>query len=450
MSPSEHLIALGRDNGQVDMWSLDDAGQSRLLDIQQSLHHEGISWIDFDRQGGRMVSTSLDGVAVVWDTATGKLATRPRTFVGRRLAATVFRPDSAVSLLSIDTSGSTWEWDLQRDAALLTTVSGANLGATVSASPQSGVLVPTPAGAKMFYDPSGPKAHEVPFVSGDSAKRAIAASADGARFVVVYENGRVELRDAVSGDMVLEFDRHVTSLAFERTFSLRSEVLIALDRGGTRVAYQGADQRIEVVNDDGTRLPPINLSFRRRNLQSIDISDDGSQLVISTNSGEAIWYDLAGIDAASIAPEDTGYDAQFVADGRVAVVGKNGAQIIDPRSRHTTNQFDFGTDAKRLAVDSTGRLLATVDEAGAVQLWSADLVTRIGDALQIRNVSSSVPIRFSTDGHYLLVSGQYEATWVDVWTADWLGVACSLVTDRLSSADLARYLGPNEKAAPCP
>jgi hypothetical protein len=267
---------------------------------------------------------------------------------------------------------------------------------------------------------------------------------------VVYENGRVELRGAVSGDMVIEFERHVTSLAFERTLSLHSDVLIALDRGGTRVAYQGVDQRIEVVNDDGTSLPPINLSFRRRNLQSIDISDDGSQLVISTNFGEAIWYDLEGIDAASIAPDGTGYDAQFVSGGRVAVVGQNGAQIIDPRSRHTTNQFDFGTDARRLAVDSTGRLLATVDEAGAVQLWNADLVTRIGDALHIRNVSSAVPIRFSADGHYLLLSGPDEATWVNVWTADWPAVACSLVTDRLSAADLAPFLGATKAAESCP
>jgi hypothetical protein len=38
---------------------------------------------------------------------------------------------------------------------------------------------------------------------------------------------------------------------------------------------------------------------------------------------------------------------------------------------------------------------------------------------------------------------------VDVWTDDWPTVACGLVTDRLSTADLAGYLGSNEKPQAC-
>ena len=113
-----------------------------------------------------------------------------------------FRPGSATSLVSIDTDGHTWEWDLQRDVKLVTTVSGANLGATVSASPETSVLVPSPGGV-MAYGPSGGAPHEVPFDSGDTPKRSIAASADGTRFVVAYIDGRLELRDAVSGELVI-------------------------------------------------------------------------------------------------------------------------------------------------------------------------------------------------------------------------------------------------------
>jgi WD40 repeat protein len=448
MSPSGNQIALGRDDGLVEMWTLDDRAQWQPLDIR-SLHHGSISWIDFDQDGGRMISTSRDGVAVVWDTITGKLATRPRTFTERELSMSFFRPGSASSLVSIDTDGRTWDWDLQRDVSLVTTVSGANLGATVSASPGTSVLVPSPGGV-VAYSPSGGAAHEVPFNSGDTPKRSIVASADGTRIVVAYVDGRLELRDALSGNLIIAIVRNVHSLEYDESLLPRGELMIALDRSGARVAFVGSDERIQVVDDDGTLVDDISLSSQRQNVQAIDLSDDGSGLVISTQAGEAIWYDLEGIDASTIAPKGTGFDAHFLSDYRVAVVGAGGAQIIDPRSRRTTTRFNFGTDLRRFAVDSTGRLLATVDGSGAVQIWDAHVGARIGDALHIRNVSSSVPIQFSADGHYLLVSGLNETTWVDVWTADWLRVGCSLVTDRLSSVDLGRYLGSSGEAESCP
>ena len=60
------------------------------------------------------------------------------------------------------------------------------------------------------------------------------------------------------------------------------ELTIALDRRGTRVAFLGSDKRIEVIDDDGTIVDDISLSLRRRTVQAIDLSDDGSELVIST------------------------------------------------------------------------------------------------------------------------------------------------------------------------
>jgi WD40 repeat protein len=447
ISPSGRQIAVGREDGLVEIWRLDDRLEPKPVD-SRSLHHDSISWIDFDEDGGRMISTSRDGVAVVWDTTRGDLATRPRTFTEREFSMSFFRPGSASSLVSIDTDGHTWEWDLQRDVSLVTTVPGANLAAPVPFAGTS-VLVLSPRGV-VAYSPSGVTPHEVPINSGETPKRSIAASADGARFVVAYASGRLELRDAVSGNLVIKFVRYVPSLAYDESLLPPRELKIALDRSGTRVAFQGADDRIQVVDDDGTIVDDISLSEQRRSLQAIDLSDDGRALVISTQAGEAIWYDLEGIDAATIAPQGAGFDAHFLPDDRIAVVGAGGAQIIDPRSRQTTRRFNFGTDFTRLAVDSTGRLLATVDGSGAVQIWDAHLVARIGDALHIRNVSSSVPIQFSADGHYLLVSGLNETTWVDVWTADWPKVGCGLVTDRLSSADLGRYLGSSGEAEPCP
>ena len=397
-------------------------------------------------------------MAIVWDTTTGDSPLARVSSPSGGGTATFFRPGSATSLVTIDANNHSWEWDLQRDSELLTTSPGVNLGASVSDSPETLALVSSPAGV-IAYDPAGEAVREVSFDSGDSPIRAIAASGDGTRFVVAYDDGRLELRDAVSGDLVIAFAPGVRTRAFDESFSVRRDLMIAVDRGGTRVAYQAGDDWIYVVADDGTTVESINLSVLRSNLQALDLSDDGTELVLSTQAGDAIWYEVLGIRAARIAdpvslyfPECvvcySGYDAQFVSDHRVAVVGPDGVRIIDPRSLQTTRRYDLRTDARRLALDNTGELLATVDGSGAVQLWDADLVAPIGEPLQIRNVSSSVPIRFSADGHHLLVSGLEEVTWVNVWTANWRQVGCSLITDALSPVDLAR-LGFIESVEPC-
>jgi WD40 repeat protein len=226
--------------------------------------------------------------------------------------------------------------------------------------------------------------------------------------------------------------------------------MITLDDGGKRVAFQDKDQHVEVIDDEGTAVDSITFAPRRLPLQALDLSPDGRELVVSTKDGEAIWYEVDGIEAKVIADLGAGYDAQFLTDGHVAVVGGGAAQIIDPRSPTTETRLALGVDATRLAVDQTGRLLATADATGSIQLWDADDVEPIGAALQVGDIATAVPIRFSADGRYLLISGSAETTWLNVSTADWPRIACSLVTTRLTRDERARYLGSRESADTCP
>jgi WD40 repeat protein len=349
--------------------------------------------------------------------------------------------------VTIDANGHILQWDSQEDSPLITTVPGVNVGAPVSASPGNLVLVASPTQVTV-YDPSNAvEHHQSPFATGNTPISGISVSPDGTRFVVVYEDGRLELRDAASGDLVIAFSRPVHTAAYNRSFELSRGPVVTLDRRGTRVAYEDSSNQIDVVDDKGTTVDAIVLSSRRRDLQSLDLNDDGSELVVSTNFGEAIWYDESGIAAWQIAPEGKGYDAQFVSDERVATVGGGEVQIIDPRARQTTKQFTVGLDVTRLAVDSTGRLWATAQATGSIQIWDAGSATSIGGALLIRNLVSAPPIRFSADGHYLLVSGPEETTWINVRTADWPGIACRL-TGPLSPAE--RALGSLGKSESCP
>lgn len=439
MSPSSRFIVLGREDGGVETWRSDD-GQLWLPFDVQSLHRDAISWIDFDSQGWRMVSTSRDGVAIVWDTATGEAAASPQDFAGNGGRTTFFRPGSSTNLVNVDANGVMWEWELRPGGGLLTTVPGVNVGATVSVSPVTRVLVANSAGV-LVYNPSGGEPRQTRFESGETPIRGIAASADGTRFVAVYDDGRLELRDTASGDLVT---------AYHQRALVSGEILITLDDAGSRVAIRDPDQRVEIVDDKGTTLKTFTFLEQHRNLRAMDLNHDGSELIVSTSEGQAIWYDIDGIDVAEIAPPGAGFDAQFVTDDRVAVVGGGTAQIINPRSRQLAKRLTVGIDVTTVAVDRTGLLLATGDNNGAIQLWDADLVVPIGAALHVENVSVSVPIRVSADGRYLLVSGPKETTWINVSIADWPLIACSLVTEGLSPEDRARYLGSPETADTCP
>ena len=454
MSPSGKVMALGREDGSIEMRTSDDGLHWPQL-VVGSPHSDGVSWIDFDSRSERMVSTSHDGVATVWDTATGLLVAGPEDFGGDGGSTTYFRPDSWTILVNVDGEGHIRKWEPPQ-AGLRTTVLGANLAATVSASPQTRVLVSSPEGA-VVYEPPDAEPRQVRLDS-DTAPIGVAASADGKRFVVVSHDGSLELHDSASGALVRSFDQTVDVLGIDQgalnannpDYFIRREIMIALDRGGTLVAFQASDQRIHVIDDNGTIVRTIELSSPRLDLQALDLSDDGSQLVISTRAGEALWYDVASGDTKTLAPGGAGFDAQFVETDRVAVVGRSGVQIIDPRSSQTTKSITPGNDARRLAVDGTGRLLATAGAAGSIQLWDATLSARIGAPLLIRNISSPVPMRFSADGHYLVVSGPEETTWVDVSPANLPRLACDLVKEKLSPDERALFLGSVGTSEPCP
>jgi DNA-binding SARP family transcriptional activator/WD40 repeat protein len=448
MSPSSRVIARGLEDGRVEVWASDD-GFAWLSVGLQSNRHEEITWIDFDSRSQRMVTTSRDGVAVVWDTATGDVVAGPQDFRGKGGVTTFFRPGSSTTLLNVDSNGHTVEWELPL-GGLSKTVPGVNLGATVSASPDTRVPVLNAAGVTV-YDPSDGTPRQVPF-AGKGSSQAIAVSEDGKRFLVAYDDAHLELRDMRSGDLITALEQRpkIQSISAKVNGVVTHEFILALDRGATHLALPTQDNQVAIVDDRGTitrkiDLPP-NVSF----IQALDLNDDGSELVFSTKTGEAIWYALDGSATATLAPSGSGFDAQFVSGGRVAVVGKGGAQVIDPRSQRTTERLPFGVDVTRFAVDSTGRLLATVDATGGIQLWDAGLVVRIGAPLHVQSTDSSVPIRFSPDGHYLVVSGPKETTWIDVWAADWPGLACNLVSDKLSSEERARYLGSRTAPDSCP
>jgi DNA-binding SARP family transcriptional activator/WD40 repeat protein len=436
MSPSNSVLAFGRDNGEVEIWALvDDSGDWIPLDVR-SPHRERVTWIDFDAEGSQIVSTSADGQVFIWDATTGQISGGPLRFDAAS-AVTYFRPGST-GLTTIDSNGATWQWELHRAGGLRKAVLGVNLGASVTSTPGTRVIVSSPSGVTI-HDPNGGPPTEIRFASqGAVPPVGVSASAGGTRVAVVRADGRVELRETDTGDLVVGFEApnqappNVAGVGFGNGF------VIAVDGDGSRVAYQVADGDLVVVDADGVE-DVIKLASWRQRLQTLSLNASGSELVLSTTLGEAVWYELDGIEARALTTQGRGFDAHFLDDGRVAVIGLDGVQLIDPRQPEDVDRV-VATGGRRLAIDPTGHLLATVDEDGAVQLWDAEGGGAIGEPLPFERELPPTPIRFSADGQYLVASGAHETSWIDVRTTDWTAVACKLVGDRLGGDEVVQIL----------
>jgi WD40 repeat protein len=431
MSPSSTVVALGRQNGRVELWS--NAGGDRWEQVEvDGRHMDRVTWIDFDDEGNRLVSTSADGQAMIWDAATGTVVDGPLRFDAAS-ALTYFRPGSTTELVTIDSTGSAWEWDLGQ-SGLIETVSGIDTGASVASATGTRVFVSNESSVTV-HDPAGGDPVQIPSEPGSRPVRGVAASADGSRFVVTRDDGGVELRDTASGALVVAFDIPIAPVD--------GRIAMAIDSDGSRVAYQAGPAGVVVADADGSSQR-IELAPWRQRLQAIELDPSGDQLVISTSQGEAIWYEVDGVDASAIAGPDDGYGAQFLADGRIATGGRDGVHLIDPRDPEAVERLAFAGDVRRVAVDPTGRLLATVDKSGAVQLWDVKDGTSIGDPLPLTHESPPVSIRFSADGHYLVVGGAHQVSWISVETADWTRTACTLAGNRRPEEEVAQVLSAAE------
>ena len=93
----------------ADTYTVDDAGTERTLPRGELLlHAEGVSFGDFSPDGRRVVTTTTNGAAMIWDVATHRLVARLRghaTWISRAS----FSPDGLhVATASKDGSARIW------------------------------------------------------------------------------------------------------------------------------------------------------------------------------------------------------------------------------------------------------------------------------------------------------------------------------------------------------
>jgi hypothetical protein len=136
-------------------------------------------------------------------------------------------------------------------------------------------------------------------------------------------------------------------------------------------------REVVVISDEGATVDEISL-HPDRDIDRLDLSPSGNNLIYSTSGGELVWYSLESADAEVLLERRMGFGAHFLTNHEVIAVGSEGVQIVDLNSNDAVTTLGFGRGAVDVAYDEERGLAATMSGSGAIRLWDIDTGQQVG------------------------------------------------------------------------
>jgi WD40 repeat protein len=308
--------------------------------LRSFTHTSDVTTARFDPDGRRLVLTGVDGVARVFDAASGRPLGAAMHHQGPILHALFLPPDGRTLLTASD----------DRTARCWRVETG------------------QPAGAVMPLT-------ERPVC--------VAASPGGRSVLIGCRDGTAQLWDTVSGRAAGPPLRH------------GAEVSSALFRSDGRLLVTGSrDWRVRLwdVSDDGTVGEPRVLRHPAP-VTSLALSEDGRTLVTGCLPGQAFVWDLASRTVAAILPHlGDVYRVAIGGDGpNVLVSGQETAARLWRMPRRAPSGIPVPEKdiLYAMAFSPDGTMLATAGEEGIARLWDTATGGKLGElhhAPEIRSV----------------------------------------------------------------
>jgi len=274
---------------------------------------------------------------------------------------------------------------------------------------------------------------------------AVAISPDGKTLAVNHAFGRIELRDATTGNIILPLTgRHikgVESLVFSRDGKILASggadgfakiwdvktgnLLHSLNIGSFyvhAVAFTPDQQTLVIGMGDGTiklwrlgtRKEFLNIATKSEGIYSVAVAPDGKTIASAGEDGKVkLWSLPNGKLLGTLAGHTRQiYSIAFSPDGQTIVSGSvdNTIKIWNARTAQLQNSIDIGQGVYALTISSDGNTVAIATHA-EVQLRS------LPDGAKLNTVSTHLDsvrsIAFSADGK-TFISGGYDKQ-VKVW-----------------------------------
>jgi WD40 repeat protein len=388
-SPDGRRVLTSSADGTARVW--DAASGSQLI----SLHPPGrISGAAFSSDGRRIVASTEKG-AVIWDSRNGsRLAVLGP---GRNVEVAAFSPDGTkVVTAGYDKRTSVWDVGSGRQLAVFPPAKGAVR--TVVFSPDGGkVLTASEDGAATVWGVASRKQLLVVHATGESIDAA-AFSPDGAKLVTAGTGGTVRIWDVGSAKQLAVLNGH-SGTVYSAAFSPDgSQVLTASEDGTARIWDVASARQLNALSSDTGAVR--GAAFSPDGTRVVTASEDGTARIWDASPRELrVVLDKSLVNSASFSPDESkvvtaGYD------GRARIWrAATGKQLVELKG-HTE-------PLTSAAFSHDGTRVVTASEDGTARIWDASsgaqLAVFSGPEARVYGLLSAA---FSPDGTRVVTASE--------------------------------------------
>ena len=443
---------------------------------------EAVAAIAFNADGTDLVVATVDGRLHAYDTSRGGQGPFD-SWVSRIGDPRAMAPDTAPTRVLVGAGDGTARWVdyRQRDVAtetlsghdqpLAKVLVGGELIVTVSTDgrvvtwdhaprhalgghvthleflPRTATLGPS--GAWLYVGGGGDGALAlVDVVSGDVTAQVtgthggevwdIAASADGSTLVTVGRDGRLDVRDPVTLELIatpFEYDKTVVHVSEHPT---EDAWVVGANHGLVTSVARGSGA-LTTLRAASSGWSPGAI---------VAVSSDGASLAVALEDRIELWRGGALIASGTTGSGRNVLRLQFAPGDELLLSSGSGAVTL--WSVPTLEQVARWIDKDRAAISPDGTLLAMSDWYGVLRLYDVATLRQLGMPLQA-NGDPLVALEFNRDGTVLLTLDA--AGDVMSWRtspASWLQSACAMAWRDLSGDEVARFMSAETFEPVCP
>lgn len=414
-SPDGNQLATahGFDTGTITIWDMHRGSELTIME-----HGFEISQLAFSPDGTLLASAGSDGAVVLWDAAGGEQLQRKE--LGGELNSVIFDPSGGRMAVG-HPNGTAFLLDASSLEELLA-LSGHDAAVSYVAFSPDGMRLATASsdGTAREWD-IGPS-HELLTITDPGLPLRVAYSPDGQFLATTNYAGYVSLREAETGDLIWQQNRHesfVGGLDYSPDGSMivssgddpptiilwdanTGEQLrqidghsywvnnVSLNPDGTLLASASADQTTRLWDLDGT---PIMTFEHPLPSWGIAFHPDGDRLATSP-------WDANRVDQDALSPPQD--EAEIQEDERVVVWDLDSGDLIQDFGPHEAGVRD-------IAFSQDGNLLAAGDWNGVLTLWSYPTGEQLFSVEAFNHAIARV--EFSPDDSLIAVVGEATKIW---------------------------------------
>ena len=315
----------------------------------------------------RVTTVSPDGIVKVWDVESRRelLALRREGHTDSdKIGSVIFSPgETRLATMSGDQTVIIWNTASGQPLMTLTGHTGAVYGGAFSPAERGTRLLTFGENEQILWDVAS-GAQLLPSFH-DAVTNGVAFTPDGTRFVMTNLDGKVNVREAASGEVVSSLDHGspVTGVAF--------------DSDGARLATAGRDGIVKVWETaSGREL--LSLAAHGGSAEAVAFSPDGTRLATSGFDGAAVWDVSANVagDASRLLFRLAGHTAEvyqiaFNRDGTclITVSADGTAKVWNLLPSRELLTLSSRAMVGGLAFSPDGTRVATAYDDGTAKVW---------------------------------------------------------------------------------